>query len=308
MALKTEQIIKILQLNGLGRRTAFQICDKSINDVIDNNQDLIEFLDSCITNKWIMRLTKYSKEEYNEAFGKADKIIEMSESEDIKLVSYYDNHYPKSLKFIKNPPIILNYKGDIKELNNINGVAIIGTKKPTIEGIKSGEYFGEVFGKKGFNVVSGLALGCDTAAHKGCLKVNGMTTAVLAHGLHTIYPKENKELADEIVYKGGVLLSEYFVGTGTLPNYFVERDRIQPGLSIATVVIQTGLKGGTMHAVNVTLESNKILSAVNYENKLISDMIKGNNMLIKEKNAFPLQSNNYSQLIDLIHNYLSLNN
>ena len=124
----------------------------------------------------------------------------------------------------------------------------------------------------------------------------------MAHGLHTIYPKENTELAEDIVNKGGVLISEYFIGTGALPNYFVERDRLQAGLSIATIVIQTGIIGGTMHAVNATLESNKILSAVNYKSNLFSEKVLGNNMLIEEKNAFPLKSDNYNQLLELIKN------
>lgn len=127
-------------------------------------------------------------------------------------------------------------------MNDLTGVAIIGTRNPTPEGITAGEFLGEYFGSKGFNVVSGLAKGCDTAAHRGCLKGKGFTTAIVAHGLHTVYPKENKGLAVEIIASGGVLMSEYFTGTGSLSNYFIERDRLQAGLSKATIVVQMGLK------------------------------------------------------------------
>lgn len=308
MALKTEQLIKILQLKGLGRKSAFQFCNISLEEVFSTNQELIDFLRISIAKKLVKRLTEYSEQEYLEAFEKAEKIIEYSEKENIKFVSYYDTHFPKSLKDIKNPPIVLNFKGDIKVLNTIESIAIIGTRKPTIEGVKSGEYFGEIFGKEGFNVVSGLAIGCDSSAHRGCLKVKGITTAILAHGLHTIYPKENSELAEEILNKGGVLLSEYFFGTGASPNNFIERDRLQAGLSIATIVIQTAIKGGTMHAVNETLDSSKILSAVKYKNDLNSDKILGNIMLIEQKKAFPLEFDNYNELIGLINSETQTSN
>ncbi len=300
MGLHTNQIVKILQLKRLGRTTAFKICEKAAYEILDKDQDLMEFIFGCIANKWVSRLPEYSKDEMIDAFTKGDEIIEKSDYNNIKIISFYDNDFPKSLKNIPNAPIILNFKGDYKQLNNIDGVAIIGTKEPTEEGIKSGEHYGKYFGEKGYNVVSGLAKGCDSAAHRGCLKSSGITTAIVAHGLHTVYPKENFDLAEDILGHGGILLSEYFIGTGALANYFVERDRLQAGLSIATIVIQTGETGGTMHAVNATLDSNKILAAVQYQYDIISDKVSGNKMLIDQRGAFPLTSNNAPELFEKI--------
>lgn len=300
MGLKTEQIVKILQLKGLGRKTAFQICDKAVNEVIDNDYDLKNLLVEYIANGFVKRLPAYSGNDFINAFTQGEKIIEKSLKSGIKILSYYDQHFPLKLKEIDVAPILLNFKGDYHSLNLLTGVAIIGTREPTIEGLKSGEFFGKKIGESGFNVVSGLALGCDSAAHRGCLKGNGFTTAIVAHGLQTIYPKENVSLAEEIVSNGGVLLSEYLYGVGALPNYFVERDRLQAGLSDATIVIQTAEKGGTMHAVNATINSKKILAAVQYKPELKSDKIRGNEILISQKKAFALTSSNLAELINLI--------
>ena len=265
MAIKTPQIVKILQLQGLGRKTAIKFCELSQNEIFDNDNDLQEFLLECIDKNRLSRLPFYTSDDFQRAFDKADEILNKSERGGIEILSRYDEDFPQALITIKDAPLILNFKGNYKALNELVGVAIIGTRNPTPEGIKSGEFFGNYYGKLGLNVVSGLAKGCDASGHRGCLQGGGFTTAIVAHGLHTIYPAENKELAERIVSSGGVLLSEYFIGTSALANYFVERDRLQAGLSQATIVIQTGVKGGTMHAVNATIESKKFLGAVKYK-------------------------------------------
>ncbi len=308
MGLKTDQIVKILQLKKLGRKSAFKICEKAKDDIIDNDADLHEFVLGCIANNLVPRLPLYSKQEFAEAFRKGDDIIEKSEFAGVKILSTFEIDFPNQLKTILDNPILLSFKGDYKQLNNLTGIAIIGTREPTIDGIKSGEYFGEILGKQGFNIVSGLAIGCDSAAHRGCLKGKGFTTAIVAHGLHTIYPKENKGLAEDIISSGGVLLSEYLLGTGALANYFVERDRLQAGLSKATIVIQSGIKGGTMHAVDATIKSRKLLAAVKYKTDIFSDKVKGNEMIINQKNAFALTSNNIIEFISKITTNLNNQN
>lgn len=294
MAIKTNQIVKILQLKGLGRKTAIKFCELSENEIFDNDNGLKEFLLECIDKKRLLKLPYYNQDDFKRAFDKSDEILYKSQRGGIQILSQYDEGFPNALKKINDAPLILNFKGNYKALNELTGVAIIGTRNPTPEGIKSGEFFGNYFGKLGLNVVSGLAKGCDGAGHWGCLQASGFTTAIVAHGLHTIYPAEHKELAERIISGGGVLLSEYFVGTSALPNYFVERDRLQAGLSDATIVIQTGIKGGTMHAVNATIESKKFLAAVKYKN-VYADVIDGNEMLIRQGKAFALTSENLEE-------------
>lgn len=301
MALSTEQIVKILQLQSLGTGRALKVCEIAKNKTIYNDSDLQELILGCIANKWVKGLPVYSKTDFVRAFQQGLDILEKSNKAKITVLSCFDVEFPSKLSNIDKKPIVLSFKGNYQDLNSRPGIAIIGTREPTEPGRKTGEYCGEYFGKRGFNVVSGLAKGCDSAAHIGCLRVNGMTTAIVAHGLDIIYPKENKGLATEILDKGGVLLSEYFIGKGPKPNQFVERDRLQAGLALATIVIQTGIKGGTMHAVNATIESKKFLAAIKYNKPVDYDKISGNEMLIKESGAFPLTSESIADFVKLLH-------
>ena len=215
---------------------------------------------------------------------RADRLLDRSEEMGIKAVSIYDDSYPSRLRNTidengkKCPPLVLFYKGDLS-VAELPGIAIIGTRDPSPEGVKAGLFFGEKFAELGLNIVSGLALGCDTTGHRGALAAKGKTTAFLAHGLDTVYPAENEELAEAIVANGGLLMSEYPIGTPVNAYRLVARDRLQASLGDATVVIQTGIKGGTMHAVNATLMANKPLYVVNYKDGgswKLQEKIKGN--------------------------------
>ena len=156
-----------------------------------------------------------------------------------------------------------------------------------------------MFAEANFNIISGLAIGCDTTAHKGALNANGLTTAFLAGGLDLpIYPKENTALAQEIIDRGGLLVSEYPVGDPILANKFVARDRLQSGLADATLVIQTGIKGGTMHAVNATIVNKKPLYAVQYKGSILQhEKVQGNIKLCNDNHAQPLTSKNIEDTI-----------
>lgn len=129
------------------------------------------------------------------------------------------------------------------------------------------------------NIVSGLALGCDTAAHEGALKVGGATTAFLGGGLDEIYPQENEGLARRIVERGGLLLSEYPVGTQGNKYTLVARDRLQAGLAAATLVVQCSRHSGTMHASKATLSAGKPLLVVEYKSWVDPSKTEGNEYL-----------------------------
>ena len=185
-------------------------------------------------------------------------------------------------------------------VNESIGVAVIGTREPSSLGYKIAERLGYKFGEAGLNVVSGLAIGCDTGGHKGSLQAHGLTTAILAQGLDKVYPKENKELADSIIDNGGCLISEYFVGSVSQASNFVERDRLQAGLSHAVVVVETDIKGGTMHTVKYAEKYQRILACFDHKEKEINHpKSQGNRMLIKEKRAIPLS--NDIEMQDLIN-------
>ena len=210
-----------------------------------------------------------------------------------------------------NPPIVLYYRGDINALEK-PGVAVIGTREPTPMGTKAGMFFAGELAKRGYNIVSGLAVGCDATGHEGALAVDGTTTAFLANSLawNDIYPQENVDLARRIVENGGLLLSEYPLGYKGGKFAFIARDRLQAGLSYATLVVQTGERGGTLHAVNATLAANKPLYAIkyNHDTELQHQKVQGNIKLLKEGKAMPFNTQNMSENFDFLDKYVETRN
>lgn len=310
MGLTTEQIITILELPGIGRKTAFKICEAGHSERLGNFHELFDWLGFLSNKREFLKISKITEGDFQKAVFLTQKIQEDSCVNNINIISYYDESFPKLLKLIDDAPLILNYKGNLNGISNRIGVAIIGTREPNTDGLKAGELVGKFFAEQGgFNVVSGLAVGCDSSAHKGCLMGNGFTTAILAHGLQTVYPKENLKLSEEILDKGGVLLSEYLYGKAALPNYFIERDRLQSGLSIGTIVIQTDINGGTMHAVRATLKNKKFLGAIEYKDVITNAYSKttGNHLLIKSGEAMAVTSSNLNSISKIIvSNYTNI--
>lgn len=304
MALATEMILTLQQLNGIGNKTILKIAD-SVKTSIQGIEQLCQFWKTLKGKK----LESIDTEDLESAYEKALYILSKCKKEEVEIISYYENDFPEILRHCKNeegkldPPILLYYRGNIKALE-CPGIAVIGTREPTPNGEKAGKYFSGELAKRGFNIVSGLAVGCDTTGHIGALEVGGITTAFLANGLDwdSIYPKENLELAKEIVNKGGLLLSEYPVGQPCGRYGLVARDRLQAGLSYATIVVQTGEKGGTMHAVNATINSGKLLFAVEYKKNedITHSKVQGNIKLINEKKAYPLRSDSIDETVLMI--------
>ncbi len=128
-------------------------------------------------------------------------------------------------------------------------VAVVGTRRPCAEAYKAAFRIGRILAAQDYVVVSGLALGCDTAAFEGALSISGRCVGVLAHGLHMVYPWRNMGLAEKVLSKRGTLVSEYPPGTPVERKQFVHRDRVQAALACVVVVIQTSATGGTMHTV-----------------------------------------------------------
>ncbi len=302
--LTTELIITIQQLSGIGNKTIFKIVEQ-VKTPITSLPELCDFWSS-LKGKKLEAITSNDLEEAN---GLARRIIDIADKEGVGAISFYDPEYPEILRSCVDeqgkldPPLILYYRGNIKALEK-PGIAVIGTREPTPNGEKAGIHFAGEFAKRGYNIVSGLAIGCDTTGHKGALEVGGFTTAFLANGLDwdSIYPKENLELAKRIVDNGGLLLSEYAIGQPCGRFGLVARDRLQAGLSLATIVVQTGEKGGTMHAVNATLASGKPLFAVEYKNPIdyTHEKVQGNVMLIKTMGAHPLRSSEIDKAVEIV--------
>lgn len=297
-------VIALLNIPSIGRKTAKFIMD---NYKINDKTEFVDVIKETKIKK--NRIKIPNANDLDVAFKLADEIIVKSEKNKIKIITYGTNLYPIQLKKINDPPVILYAKGNMECLNE-NAVAIIGTREPTNFSKKSALRLGELFFLNGFNIVSGLAIGCDTFAHEGCLKVNGKTIAVLANGLDQIYPTQNIELANKILSKNGCLISEYPIETKPVNINFAQRDRLQSGLSKAVIVIETGIKGGTMQTVKYCLDQNRILGCISHpENMDIIPNITGNQMLINENKAIPIKdSNDLKQFIEKINAYVEKDN
>lgn len=315
MALTKEQILtltclKEVDVKGVGPQKIFAI-GAAIDDrglEIKSYEDLAQLM-SGMKEKAINKVTLSN---LNDAYKVARKIMDASDQANIGLVGYYDEEFPDVLRKTVNeegkldPPLLLWYRGDFS-ITQLPGFAVIGTREATPEGIAGGTYLASEFAKRGFNIVSGLAIGCDTCGHKGALKVGGKTTAILANGLDhdSIYPPENQDLAEEIVKNGGLLISEYRMGTPVNRYSLVARDRLQSGLSLATLVVQTGEHGGTMHAATATLQAGKPLYTIyfQHENTRQHEKCLGNALLVKQGAKYIKGDDNLNELSDSVKNW-----
>jgi len=281
-------LITLLNLPGCGITTANKIVRYSDSQEIDitSTIDLNDLIKTCVENKLISNKLQFSNTDINDAINKANIIIDKSNEAGIHIISKYHPNYPQNLTLesinhnTNTNPLVLYCKGNTALLNQ-KTIAVIGTRNPSNEGIIASEYIGSYFAKRGYNILSGLAIGCDSHAHKGALKVNGNSTAILPTGLDSVYPKENIELAKQIVDNSGLLISEYPLGTTITKYNLVQRDRIVASLCDSGIVIQSTVDGGTIITAKEILKQKKPLYMVKYKSAdvMSSDVVKGNTFL-----------------------------
>ena len=177
-------------------------------------------------------------------------------------VGLYDSNYPDLLSHIPDPPLVLFCLGDLAVLEQ-RSVALVGARQSTGTGRGMAHSMAAGLAVRGCTVVSGLALGIDAAAHRGALTVSGgKTVAVLGSGFGHLYPKQNRGLAKAILRAGGLLMSEYPSGMGPRPYQFPERNRLISGLSELTVLVEAGVKSGSLITARLALEQGRDLCAV----------------------------------------------
>ena len=182
----------------------------------------------------------------------------MDKKTKIKIISL-DNHlFPKLLKEIPDAPKKIYVLGELPDLSDDSPlIAIVGTRKATDYGKQFAKEISQKLTEMGVIIVSGLAMGIDTAAHEGAITANGKTIAVLANGLDSIYPAQNENLAKKILELGGAIISEYALTTPAYPNQFLERNRIVSGLSIATIVIEAPNRSGSIATARLAAEQGR---------------------------------------------------
>lgn len=250
--IKFKEIIFLKNLRRVGKSTIYG----KYWDALKNTDAFYDLVSEVEVN------SKFTTEEIKKAMDFAENFYDYIIASDITAITVFDENYPKKLEIMGNKrPLILYVKGNVDALKEPN-IAIIGTRKP----IDNSEIFEKDLVKAILNdsnrvIVSGLALGCDKIAHKTTVEENKITIAVLPSGVNVITPASNKKLAEEILENNGCLVSEYEPDVKAFKSYFVERDKIVAAFSDSTVVIECGVKSGTMHTVNAANEYKRQIYA-----------------------------------------------
>ncbi len=184
-------------------------------------------------------------------------LIAQCEHLGIRIIALDSPEYPLQLKRIDNPPIVLFVKGDITPLNSHPAIAVVGPRVPSEYGAEVTDKLCSELCRDGAAVVSGLAVGIDAASHRSTVRQGGYTVGVLGCGLEADYPPENAGLKKEIVAGGGAMISELLPYTAARAPYFVLRNRIIAGLSVASVVIEASAKSGSLATAGITRAQGK---------------------------------------------------
>ena len=228
-------------------------------------------------------------------FAQLRKKLDELANQNISVLFHEDNEYPTLLKSVLDAPTVLCRVGGLSEVSE-KCVAIVGTKRPTAEGINVTLELSIRLVEADFTVVSGLANGIDTNAHSGALEVKGTTIGVISTDLSSIYPPENNALAKKIC-ETGCLFSEHPFSTPPTPANLVLRNRIISGLSMATVVVETSIKGGAMHTARYAqLQDRPVFACQWKEHNQKSD---GTRQLIN-KGALSFLPDNLDTVVDML--------
>jgi DNA processing protein len=184
-----------------------------------------------------------------------------SETAGARIIALDDDAYPERLKEIYDPPPVLYVRGDAALLSE-PGIAVVGTRHPTPYGIGMSERLACDLANRNLVIISGMARGVDTAAHRGALKAGGKTIAVWGTGIDVVYPRENKKLAQNILDAGGAIISEFPVGTFAAPQNFPIRNRVISGTSIGVLVVEAAEYSGTRVTSRCAIEQGREVFAV----------------------------------------------
>lgn len=200
------------------------------------------------------------------------------EKDNARVVTFADSTYPQKLLEISNPPAVLYALGNLHWLNQPS-LAIVGSRSATPQGEKNAEEFAKSLCEHGLCVVSGMALGIDGAAHRGALKANGATIAVVGTGLDIVYPARHRDLAHKIAERG-LIISEFPLGTPSKAQNFPRRNRLISGLSLGCLVVEANIDSGSLISARLAAEQGREVFAI--PGSIHSPVTKGCHKLIKQ--------------------------
>lgn len=180
----------------------------------------------------------------------------------MKRLTLSSPEYPYLLRNTYKPPEVLHILGSFPDFNLHPPIAIVGSRKPTDYGQKNASELAQQLSQAGFSIISGLAYGVDSIAHRACVEAGGVTVAVMGGGLDKIYPAIHEKLAEQIVETGGAVISEFEPGVPSLPQNFPIRNRIISGMSLGTVVVEAAIDSGTLITARLAMEQGREVFAV----------------------------------------------
>jgi DNA processing protein len=249
--LQTADLLVLHRIKGVGNKAQRALIDYYKEKHLNSLDDLLK-LDlgqAPMTKKALSLLSDFfEKNLYEITRVECENDLARWQSAGIAVIAFGSSEYPTQLASLDDPPALLFCKGNLSLLSSPKSIAVVGTRENTNLGETITRKTVEYFSSLGFCIVSGLALGIDTIAHDAALENSATTIAVLVD-LVKISPPGNRNLAEQILDKNGLLISENPPGTKSVRGFFVKRDRIQAGLGMAVFAIETSIDGGTMHAV-----------------------------------------------------------
>ena len=250
----------LLSIEGIGPYKVFSLLNHfhSFENIFEADLFSLQKVDG-ISKNLSHRLLK-AKSRLQEISAKIEEELNNLSKINAKIITYWDNDYPDILKKIYYPPLLLYTLGNFSE-NDKYSLAVVGTRQPTNYGKIQTEKIVKELCEKNITIVSGLARGIDSIAHRTALNCNSRTIAVIGSGLDIIYPPENYKLFHEIAEKG-VIISEYELGTKPDAQNFPRRNRIISGLSLGTLVVETKLNGGAMQTAAYAIDQNREVFAI----------------------------------------------
>ncbi len=218
----------------------------------------------------------------DETLKNVEAALEWARQPDNHILTLADAEYPQALLRSADPPVLLYAKGRIDLLNR-PALAIVGSRNATPQGLSNAEAFASAFACAGLTVVSGLALGIDTAAHRGalsgCAAEQGSTIAVIGTGADRIYPARNQPLAHQLA-RQGLILSEFPLGTPAISGNFPRRNRLIAGLSLGCLVVEAAARSGSLITARLAAEAGREVFAI--PGSIHSPLAKGCHQLIKQ--------------------------
>lgn len=221
-----------------------------------------------------------SKDLFLAGIERRNQLEPLLEQEGIGYFTFFDTEYPAKLRQIHQPPKVLYYRGNRDLLKYSPSIAIVGTRKPTPYGIWTTKKLAGDLADNGFCIISGMATGVDGLSHEEAIKREGKTICVLGGSIHRPYPKSHGKLMNKVLDAGGLILSEYSPLDSTVPGNFAFRNRIVSGLSEGVLIVEAGMKSGTLITANYALEQGKTVFAV--PGNINSRYSIGTNNLIKD--------------------------